>query len=338
MGTLKELNRPQMGRGFLHDYRDHLGLRRREVINVDTRKEAEEIANKIEIRITEIKLGLRIPPPPKTKWTEFMRRILNYYEKNKAWNTTVRMRHALRNVHKIILKDFLHDITTGDIEDFKTYRLQEVSPSTVSIELRGLKASFNLAIRWNLITANPVNEIKLPKSNDYRIRRLSDGEIKSLLNIVEHDGIKDLIIVYLNTGARRAELLPPNFNWDSIDWNRKTLNIKGKGNKIRWIPMNETVQRVLSHRRNNNYQYPFNYRPDTVTHKIKKALLEAGIKGASVHTLRKTFGSKLLESKAADIYTVSKLLGHSSVIVTERHYIDLIDENFHDAVRSLKIT
>ena len=55
---------------------------------------------------------------------------------------------------------------------------------------------------------------------------------------------------------------------------RKTLNIKGKGNKVRWIPMNETVQRILSHRRNNNYQYPFNYRPDTVTHKIKKSLLK----------------------------------------------------------------
>ena len=39
--------------------------------------------------------------------------------------------------------------------------------------------------------------------------------------------------------------------------------------------------------------------------------------------------------KAADIYEVSRLLGHSSVIVTERHYLDILDENFHRAVRSL---
>ena len=33
------------------------------------------------------------------------------------------------------------------------------------------------------------------------------------------------------------------------------------------------------------------------------------------------------------IRTVSQLLSHSSVIVTERHYIDLIDENYYNAVR-----
>ena len=62
---------------------------------------------------------------------------------------------------------------------------------------------------------------------------------------------------------------------------------------------------------------------------------EAGVMDAGVHTLRKTFGSRLLETKAADIYEISRLLGHSSVIVTERHYLSLLDENFHRAVGSL---
>jgi len=51
--------------------------------------------------------------------------------------------------------------------------------------------------------------------------------------------------------------------------------------------------------------------------------------------LRKTFGSLLIQNKKADIYTVSKLLGHASVKTTEKYYIDLVGENYQAAVDGL---
>ena len=62
--------------------------------------------------------------------------------------------------------------------------------------------------------------------------------------------------------------------------------------------------------------------------------MSAGINDASLHSIRKTFGSKLIES-GTDIYTVSRLLGHSSVNVTSSHYIDLLDDEYHTAVGAL---
>ncbi|MBT6216130.1 MAG: tyrosine-type recombinase/integrase, partial [Candidatus Marinimicrobia bacterium] len=56
---------------------------------------------------------------------------------------------------------------------------------------------------------------------------------------------------------------------------------------------------------------------------------------ANVHVLRKTFGSLLIQKKLADIYVVSKLLGHSSVKVTETHYVDLLKENIDLPVEKL---
>ena len=38
----------------------------------------------------------------------------------------------------------------------------------------------------------------------------------------------------------------------------------------------------------------------------------------------------------ADIYAVSKLLGHSSVKVTEKHYIYLLDENYQSSIDGME--
>jgi len=245
------------------------------------------------------------------------------------------MKYSLENAEKIIKIDYLQEIFSADVEDFKERRSREVSASTVSIELRGLKAAFNLAKKWGLININPVVGVSLPRNIDYRIRRLSGVEVTSLLNEVDNPEYRDLILTYLHTGARRAELLPPNFGWKSVNWEKKTLTLLGKGDKTRWVPMNETVERILRRRKDAGKDSPFKFRPDTVTKTVGRYMRKAGLDDASVHTLRKTFGSRLLEMKAADIYEVSRLLGHSSVIVTERHYIDILDENFHKAVGSL---
>ena len=42
-----------------------------------------------------------------------------------------------------------------------------------------------------------------------------------------------------------------------------------------------------------------------------------------------------LLNKTADIYTVSKLLGHASIKTTEKYYVDLIDDNYKIALDGL---
>ena len=335
MGKIKELKRKRKGRAFRHDYVDHNGKRHREIIEVDTIKEAEEIASMVEARVAEIRRGLRSPPQSKTLWRDFKRRVLIYYEQNKAWNTTLRMKYSLISAEKIMKIEYLNDILSADIEQFRDKRLEEVSASTVSLELRGLKAAFNVAKKWGIVNINTVVGVSLPKVVDYRVRRLLDSEVSSLLEKVDNPDYKDLILIYLNTGARRAELLPPNFGWMNVNWEKKTLIFHGKGDKTRWVPMNETVEFILRRRRDAGEESPFKFRPDTVTHGVKRYMRKASIEDACTHTLRKTFGSRLLETKAADIYEISRLLGHSSVIVTERHYLSILDENFHRAVGTL---
>ena len=80
---------------------------------------------------------------------------------------------------------------------------------------------------------------------------------------------------------------------------------------------------------------PFDVKTDFVSHKLPKFVKFAGIKDVIDHALRKTFGSLLIQSGQADLYTVSKLWGHSSIKTTERYYIDLLDEIYRKSVRIL---
>ena len=81
----------------------------------------------------------------------------------------------------------------------------------------------------------------------------------------------------------------------------------------------------------------FNYSRWHVTHKFKKFLKKSGIKGwecFNVHTLRHTFASHLVMD-GSDLYAVSKLLGHSSVAVTQM-YAHLAPDYLRISVDRLK--
>ena len=99
--------------------------------------------------------------------------------------------------------------------------------------------------------------------------------------------------------------------------------------------MNDTLRVILQQIQKENVEIPFQFKPDYVTHKLGYYLEKAEIQGANCHSLRKTFGCILLQNNIADLYTVSKLLGHSSIKTTERYYVDLIDENYRKSVRGL---
>jgi len=56
-----------------------------------------------------------------------------------------------------------------------------------------------------------------------------------------------------------------------------------------------------------------------------------GLKDVRMHDLRRTFGYNLIK-QGRPIYEVSKLLGHSSVTTTERHYAPLMDTEIEECI------
>lgn len=132
----------------------------------------------------------------------------------------------------------------------------------------------------------------------------------------------------LQTGARRSEILPPKFTWENVDITERRLVLIGKRNNRRALPLSELLLEILS-RRSNCFQ-PFDFSGDQVRHRIVERYYKwAGIENANIHTLRKTCGALLIQN-GVDIYRVSKWLGHSTVTVTERHYVDLLKRDYDE--------
>ena len=99
----------------------------------------------------------------------------------------------------------------------------------------------------------------------------------------------------------------------------------GKTGK-RIIKLNRQARRIIEEQNE-----LWNYRRDFVSHKFKKEVRKLGIKNARFHDLRRTFGYNLIR-QGRPIYEVSKLLGHSSVTTTERHYAPLLTTEIDDFI------
>ena len=336
MAWLKK-NVTKRGIGYILYYRDPKTNRLRKKSIYCSFKEADQIKAEMEARLARHSFGIELEEVPHILWDKAVIKYLIRSEKTKASATVRRERYALRPFSKYIRNPDLTDISVDDIEGYIHHRLyrKKRKPATVSIEVRILNTVFNQFIKWGYLRKNPIKEISIPKQYHIKIRFLRKEEVESLMLVIPEGDFKDLIIAYLHTGARRIELLYPNFTWENVDFDLNQIYLIGKGNRGRYIPINETLKRILIRRRDSGNEIPFDFKPDFVSHKLPKFTKMAGIKGGNVHALRKTFGSLLIQSGQSDLYTVSKLLGHSSIKTTERYYVDLLDENYHKSVKIL---
>jgi integrase len=154
-------------------------------------------------------------------------------------------------------------------------------------------------------------------------RILTEAEEDILLEACS-DTLRPIIVVALNTGMRRAEIL--NLKWNQIDFEDRKIRVeKTKSGKVRFVPVNNNLFYVLKSLRAESGQSPFVFlSPKTgkpyldMKTGFKGACKRAGISDLRFHDLRHTFASRLVE-KNVDIETVKELLGHHSITITQRY-------------------
>lgn len=211
---------------------------------------------------------------------------------------------------------------------YKSKRLEEVKPATVNRELACLKHLYNKAIDWGLVEQNPLKKVKLLKEPPGRIRYLSKEEIERLIaNSSKH--LKPIVIIALNTGLRKSEIL--NLKWDDIDFRNGYITVQQtKNNEKRVIPMNQTIRQILKElRRENDYLFPIK----DCKKSFKTALIKSGIKDFRFHDLRHTFASYLAMS-GCNLKTIQELMGHKDIKMTMR-YAHLSKAHLEEAVEKL---
>lgn len=186
------------------------------------------------------------------------------------------------------------------------------------------------------IASNPAAAVVPPLREEKEPRVLSQEEYQRLLAGVQKPRDRAIIQLLLQTGIRLSEItrltlsdldLPKRITKDSLG----TMRILGKGRKTRTILLNtkacEALATWLAQRPNVDADALFvssrmqAVSPRQYEYLVGKYLTAAGVKGASVHSLRHTFATHHIQL-GTDLVTVQEFLGHRSLDTT-RLYIGL---------------
>ena len=342
---------------FRIDYYDWDGMRRTKTFH-GSHSDAIKLRRSIITKIDRIKNGLESPPdairrPLKLSelWDQFHS---DYQLKVKSGSieqsSLTRYIYSIQSLYEYnsaLERKLTSRINWKDFEGLKMHRQSKgFSPHGINTILRNMRTIFRYGVKHGLIKHNPLDNVENIKTVQNDVRYLNEKEISKLkyvlsnvdLNIPYQKDAHDLTLFYLYTGARTSEALYPNFTWDCV-LNNKIIFPNTKSSKERIIPITKNVDKVLKTRKE-IIGGPFFTETESkissleeiaknhltnymVYNRTKHIFKKAGLNDVSTHNLRKTAGAYYYMA-TQDIFAASRFLGHSSVKVTESHYVGLI--------------
>jgi site-specific recombinase XerD len=215
-------------------------------------------------------------------------------------------------------------ITAGDIKNYLAYREKtlNLSASSLNLALSAIKFFYK-----NIIRQDTADDQRRPRQDKRLPRVLSKNDIKMIFKEEKNLKYRLLLMMAYSSGLRVSELV--NLKRQDIDLSRKIIIVKsGKGRKDRCTLLADSVIDLLKKYffLNNISTWVFpgarKERPLAIRSAqriFENAFSRTNIKtAASIHTLRHTFATHLLEG-GTDIRYIQELLGHSSLKTTARY-------------------
>jgi len=247
----------------------------------------------------------------------------------------------LAEFHRIKQPDAVHEIRWLTKKEEQVLRAalssRDFSRNRIKITQTKLSRSGNVTSLSANYSGSMQDAIKNPKTRWFK------------------DHLTPAVLLMLDCGLRRQEAL--RLRWSDIrqttqegEYQLLVSPSSEKTKRGRYVPLlKETLTTLLAWQEDQKlkgvdsgfvFPHPVTGQPlGSVDTAWENLITEASkrcksLQGLTVKDLRSTYGSKLVQN-GAPIFTVSKLLGHSSVTITEKHYAALSDEGKREAVNTL---
>lgn len=218
-------------------------------------------------------------------------------------------------------------------------RRDKLSVASINNYIRHSKAILTRAKEWNYIKVNPLRNVRQIKTESKTPKAIDRKSVPHFISSIEDHDLKRMVIAYLATGRRRCELLMLEDTDFDFAINKYFVR-RSKDHLSRWYPIGSGFMAVLENlmvdgklpagRLFKKWSHP-----DTISHKVKEALIACGLGNHRLHDLRHTFSSIYLENKG-DLKSLQELLGHSEYKTTEI-YAHLSEDHLQKEVERVKI-
>ena len=236
--------------------------------------------------------------------------------------------------------------TLGEMkpEDLRTAHITELrqrvesagkAPATVKHVLCLLRSIIRFGAHEGLYDMPNVSKLrfKMPEIDNEKTECLTAEQATALFKALDNDSdqnLANLMRLALATGMRRGALL--GLQWHDLDFKQGYITLRGevaKSGKTSTIPMTAAARAILKQIRPAGSLYVFpctNAKTEmrNFQNRIRKAAnLPEDFR--MLHGLRHTYASWLASSGKVDLFTLQRLLTHSSPQMTQR-YAHLADE------------
>ena len=236
------------------------------------------------------------------------------------------------------LQRFNQEFTTSGVKEYFQKNQKTYQPTTLKLHQYALNSYLkfkHLKVEWERIARliPKVQKKFFATINELELQRLKKAKVEKNLQVYQRNNL--LLDFLFYSGVRINELVHIKHQ----DWNHHQLKVHGKGNKVRFIFL---PQFLIKHLNPAKSEYLFlNQRgnpiqPEYIRWLLKKRTQQAQIpKNITPHTFRRSFAT-LLYQKGAQLITIQKLLGHSSVQTTEGYIHNSWDYLYGDYSRLWK--
>ncbi|MBO0332258.1 site-specific tyrosine recombinase XerD [Sneathiella sp. CAU 1612] len=275
-------------------------------------------------------------------------------ERGAAENTLSGYRRDLNDFESFAIRRG-KDLSIVSAKDIQAYlKLLDDSGLMASTQARRLSAIrqlFSYLLGEDIRRDDPSLNIDSPRAGRRLPKYLTVAEVDSLLAAAEGDTpekrrLLSLLHLLYATGLRASELV--SLPYPALREQDRFLIVRGKGNKERLVPVNQTskqaLERYLEVRdvfcpdgEHSKWLYPSRGGQGFLTRQrlgqlLKPLAIEAGIDPAKVspHVLRHAFASHLL-ANGADLRSLQKMLGHSDISTTQI-YTHVLQERLKEIV------
>lgn len=246
----------------------------------------------------------------------------------------------------------MESITTLELETFKQELLGKgLAASSVKYVLGNIRRVYNKMVEWELYSGRiPTVALKMPKVDNARIRYLTPDEAQGLFGKLKVKSVSwwRIASVSLHTGMRLGEVL--KMTWGDLDMKANVIHVRFGKTGVRMAHINETLTELFGDMEKgapSALVFPAangSERNCTDASKsFSRTVAELGLnKGVAdtrqkvvFHTLRHTFAS-WLAIDGVPLYTISHLMGHSSLEMTKR-YAHLCPDVKQEAVAKIGV-